>query len=117
MQNGAQCEAVNGADETVRPRFSIETLDAPGRLRGGAYGVAATGSAVRKHATEKRTLKPTTQRQFKQHFNQQMTIKMLRDGLLKSASHKSQVHIGIPLDALNILFPNLYPEAAAISLE
>ena len=31
--------------------------------------------------------------------------------------YKSELHIGIPLDALNILFPNLYPEAAAVSLE
>jgi len=38
---------------------------------------------------------------------------LLKDGLLKSESHRSEVRIGLPLDALNILFPNLYPEAAA----
>jgi Fic family protein len=38
---------------------------------------------------------------------------LLKDGLLVSASAKGDVGIGFPLDALNLLFPNLYPEAAA----
>jgi len=37
---------------------------------------------------------------------------LLKDGLLQSASHVSVVGIGFPLDALNILFPSLHPEAA-----
>jgi len=42
---------------------------------------------------------------------------LLKDGLLKSDSHRSEVRIGIPLDSLNILFPNLYPEAAAAPMD
>lgn len=37
---------------------------------------------------------------------------LLKDGLLASDSPKGEVGIGFPLDALNILLPNLYPEAA-----
>ncbi len=40
---------------------------------------------------------------------------LLKDGLLKSDSHRSPVRIAFPLDALNILLPNLYPEAAAMT--
>jgi len=39
------------------------------------------------------------------------------DGLLRSEGPKSAVSIGFPLDSLNILFPNLYPEAASANLE
>ena len=42
---------------------------------------------------------------------------LLKDGLLKSESHRSEVRIGLPLDALNILFPNLYPEAATATFD
>jgi Fic family protein len=38
---------------------------------------------------------------------------LLQDGLLISPSPKGEVGIGFPLDALYLLFPNLYPEAAA----
>jgi predicted HTH transcriptional regulator len=71
--------------------------------------VLAVGPVSRKDFTQMTGLGATTARKS--------ISRLLRDGLLKSASHKSEVHIGIPLDALNILFPNLYPEAAAISLE
>lgn len=37
---------------------------------------------------------------------------LLKDGLLKSPNHKAEVSIGLPLDALQILMPNLYPEAS-----
>ena len=43
--------------------------------------------------------------------------RLLKDGLLVSDSHRSELRIGLPLDALNILFPNLYPEAAAAPLD
>ena len=36
---------------------------------------------------------------------------LLKDGLLVSDTPKGDVGIGFPLDALNLLFPNLYPEA------
>ncbi len=37
---------------------------------------------------------------------------LLADGLLASDTPKGEVRLGLPLDALNILMPNLYPEAA-----
>ena len=39
--------------------------------------------------------------------------RLLQDGLLQSDSPKGPVRIGFPLDCLHLLFPNLYPEAAA----
>lgn len=39
--------------------------------------------------------------------------KLLEDGLLQSDTPKGAVRIGFPLDSLHLLFPNLYPEAAA----
>lgn len=38
---------------------------------------------------------------------------LVQDGLLKSDSHRSELRIAFPLDALAILFPNLYAEAAS----
>jgi Fic family protein len=38
--------------------------------------------------------------------------RLLADGVLVSDSPKGEVRIGLPLDALHILLPNLYPEAA-----
>jgi hypothetical protein len=43
--------------------------------------------------------------------------RLLKDGLLTSDSPKGEVGIGFPLDALSILFPNLYPEAASQAME
>ncbi len=37
---------------------------------------------------------------------------LLKDGLLVSDTPKGELRIGLPLDALNILMPNLYPEAS-----
>ena len=42
---------------------------------------------------------------------------LVKDGLLVSDTPKGNVGIGFPLDALSLLFPNLYPEAAAASLD
>lgn len=42
-----------------------------------------------------------------------MLAQLLNDGLLVSDGHRGDVEIGFPLDALNFLFPKLYPEAAA----
>jgi Fic family protein len=44
---------------------------------------------------------------------QRTLTQFVKDGLLVSDGPKRPVRIGLPLDALNILFPNLYPEAAA----
>lgn len=38
--------------------------------------------------------------------------RLLKDGLLLSRTPKGELEIGFPMDALNVLFPNLYPEAA-----
>lgn len=48
---------------------------------------------------------------------QQSMSQLLGDGVLQSDQPKGPVHIGFPLDALSILFPNLYPEAATTNLE
>lgn len=42
---------------------------------------------------------------------------LLKDGLLESDTPKGEVSIGFPLDALSILLPNLYPEAASQPME
>lgn len=42
---------------------------------------------------------------------------LLKDGLLVSDGPKGPVGIGFPLDALHLLMPNLYPEAATASLD
>lgn len=42
---------------------------------------------------------------------------LLKDGLLLSDSPKGDVGIGFPLDALGLVFPNLYPEAASQPME
>ena len=41
--------------------------------------------------------------------------KLVDDGLLQSDTPKGPVRIGFPLNFLHMLFPNLYPEAAAIN--
>ncbi|MCL4759483.1 MAG: Fic family protein [Rhodocyclaceae bacterium] len=43
--------------------------------------------------------------------------RLLKDGLLVSESDKAPVSFNFPLDTLNILLPNLYPEAATTNLE
>jgi len=43
--------------------------------------------------------------------------KLIGDGLLKSDTVKGPVRIGFPLDALYVLFPNLYPEAATTVMD
>jgi hypothetical protein len=42
---------------------------------------------------------------------------LLKDKLLASEGPKGPVSFNFPLDALNILLPNLYPEAAAANTE
>jgi hypothetical protein len=42
---------------------------------------------------------------------------LVKDKLLVSVGPKSPVTFNFPLDALNILLPNLYPEAATINNE
>lgn len=42
---------------------------------------------------------------------------LVKDGILSSEGPKSPVTFNFPLDTLNILLPNLYPEAAAVNNE
>jgi Fic family protein len=42
---------------------------------------------------------------------------LLKDGLLVSDTPKGDLRIGLPLDALNILLPNLYPEASTQAID
>lgn len=42
---------------------------------------------------------------------------LLKDGLLVSDTPKGELRIGLPLDALNILLPNLYPEASTQAVD
>ena len=46
-----------------------------------------------------------------------LLTQLLQDQLLVSDSAKGPVSFNFPLDALNILLPNLYPEAAAANNE
>ncbi len=41
---------------------------------------------------------------------------LLKVGLVKSESHKAFVMFVFPLDSLQFLFPNLYPEAATLNM-
>jgi len=42
---------------------------------------------------------------------------LLKDGLLVSDTPKGELRIGLPLNALNILLPNLYPEASTQTVD
>lgn len=48
---------------------------------------------------------------------QHVLAQLLADGLLQSNTPKGPVKIGFPLDTLGVLFPNLYPEAASLTLD
>jgi Fic family protein len=48
---------------------------------------------------------------------QRALSQLLKDGLLVSDGSKQVVRIGLPLDVLSILFPNLYPEAGTSNLD
>ncbi len=60
---------------------------------------------------------PVSRREFAQltglgeRTARSLLAKLLADGLLVSDTPYGQVRIGLPLDALGMLFPNLYPEA------
>ena len=64
-----------------------------------AVGAVSRGEFIRMTGLEERTARKVISR-------------FTKDGLLKSDGHRSELSIGFPLGSLNILFPNLYPEAA-----
>lgn len=68
------------------------------------YHVFAAGPLTRKEFTQMTSLGERTARG--------LLSKLLHDGLLVSDSPMSSVRWGLPLDSLQFLFPELYPEAA-----
>lgn len=54
---------------------------------------------------------------LEERTGRKVVSRFLADGLLKSDGHRSDLCIGFPMASLNILFPNLYPEASAAALE
>ena len=69
-----------------------------------AVGAVSRGEFIRMTGLEERTARKVISR-------------FTKDGLLKSDGHRSELSIGFPLSSLNILFPNLYPEAATAILD
>lgn len=69
-----------------------------------AVGAVSRGEFIRMTGLEERT-------------GRKVISRFLKDGLLKSDSHRSDLRIDFPLGSLSILFPNLYPEAATAVLE
>lgn len=62
-------------------------------------GAVSRGEFIRMTGLEERTARKAMSR-------------FLRDGLLKSDSHRASLSIGFPIASLSILLPNLYPEAS-----
>jgi Fic family protein len=80
-------------EEAILPLQTVATM-----------GSLSRGDFIRMTGLEERTARKVVSR-------------FLADGLLKSSSHRSALSIGFPMASLSILFPNLYPEAAAADLE
>lgn len=68
------------------------------------YHLFAAGPLARREFTQMTGLGERTARS--------LLSKLLRDGLLQSDSAAGPVRWGLPLDAMQFLFPGLYPEAA-----
>jgi Fic family protein len=83
----------NYRPEMVEPLFRVLAL-----------GPLSRGDFVRMTGTAERT-------------GQRMLAQLVGDGLLVSDGPRSPVRMGLPLDALGVLFPNLYPEAGTTNLE
>ncbi|VWX61916.1 Fic family protein [Burkholderiales bacterium 8X] len=69
-----------------------------------AVGSISRGDFIRMTGLEERSARKTISR-------------FVADGLLKSESHRADLSLGFPLSALNILLPNLYPEASVAHLD
>ncbi|MBS0455583.1 MAG: Fic family protein [Proteobacteria bacterium] len=65
-----------------------------------AAGTLSRGEFSRMTGLEERTARKVISR-------------LLKDGLLASQSHRDSLRLAFPLESLSVLFPNLYPEAAA----
>lgn len=67
-------------------------------------GAMSRGDFIRMTGLEERT-------------GRKVVSRFLSDGLLKSDGHRGELRIGFPMAALNILLPNLYPEASTVALD
>ena len=67
-------------------------------------GAMSRGDFIRMTGLEERT-------------GRKVVSRFLADGLLKSDGHRGELSIGFPMSALNILFPNLYPEAGTAATD
>lgn len=67
-------------------------------------GALSRGDFIRMTGLEERTAR-------------KLVSRFLQDGLLTSDGHRSELRMAFPLESLNILFPNLYPEAATKALD
>ncbi len=67
-------------------------------------GAMSRGDFIRMTGLEERT-------------GRKVVSRFLADGLLKSDGHRGELSIGFPMPALNILLPNLYPEASAAAMD
>lgn len=69
-----------------------------------ASGAMARGDIIRMTGLRERT-------------GRKVVSRFLSEGLLKSEGHRGELGIASPMSALNILLPNLYPEASSIALD
>ena len=67
-------------------------------------GAMSRGDFIRMTGLEERT-------------GRKVVSRFLADGLLKSDGHRGELSIGFPMAALNILLPNLYPEASTAAID
>ena len=54
---------------------------------------------------------------LEERTGRKVVSRFLADGLLKSDGHRGELSIGFPMAALNILLPNLYPEASTAAID
>ena len=50
---------------------------------------------------------------YEERTARKVISRFLADGLLRSQGHREALSLAFPLQSLSILFPSLYPEAAA----
>lgn len=67
-------------------------------------GAMSRGDFIRMTGLEERT-------------GRKVVSRFLTDGLLQSDGHRGELRIGFPMSSLNILLPNLYPEASTVALD
>ena len=89
----SRCGAAEYREEAILP---LQMLAAAGTLSRGEFS--------RMTGLEERTARKVISR-------------LLKDGLLTSQGHRDSLKLAFPLESLSILFPNLYPEAAAAVLD